>query len=237
MLAAHLFFHYLQAVTGWQEARHEAPIQRLRDVQSVTVTGHEWSNPLPNPRKQEPYDFIPSCFDGAVVDREKSQLPKQTWRIALCTIQRLQVLQQWAPDKLQIISGWSLCCRQWQDKSAAKKKFTCSHSKRLGNEMADGLAFPGSQGTCFCPHWMNDAPKKVHRKATEIGTVEPKQEFTLMQHSGWTGFRDVPTTAAEKVIGRGRQLVVGLPYSEESLREIRRKRRLLDGKIQWAPGS
>ena len=34
------------------------PIQRLRDVQNVTVMGHEWSNPLPNPRKQEPYDFI-----------------------------------------------------------------------------------------------------------------------------------------------------------------------------------
>ena len=55
-----------------------------------------------------------------------------------------------------------------------------------------------------------------------------------MQHSGWTGFRDILITAAEKVIGRGKQ-PVGLPYSEESLREIRRKRRLLDGKfIQWA---
>ena len=54
-----------------------------------------------------------------------------------------------------------------------------------------------------------------------------------MQHSGWSGFRDVLMTAAEKVIDRGRQPVVGLPYSEESLREIRRKRRLLDEKVQW----
>ena len=53
-----------------------------------------------------------------------------------------------------------------------------------------------------------------------------------MQHSGWSGFRDVLITAAETVIDRVRQLVVGLPYSEESLREIRRKRRLLDEKLQ-----
>ena len=48
------------------------------------------------------------------------------------------------------------------------------------------------------------------------------------------GFRDILITAAERVIGCWRQPVVGLPYSEESLREIRRKRRLLDEKIQWA---
>ena len=52
-----------------------------------------------------------------------------------------------------------------------------------------------------------------------------------MQHSGWTGFRDILITAAEKVIGCGKQPVVALPYSEESLREIRRKRRLLDEKF------
>ena len=58
MLAAHLFIQYLQEVTCWQQARHEAPVRWLRDVQNVTKTGHECSNPLPNPRKQEPYDFI-----------------------------------------------------------------------------------------------------------------------------------------------------------------------------------
>ena len=52
---------------------------------------------------------------------------------------------------------------------------------------------------------MKDALKEVHKKATEIGTVEPKPEFTRMQHSGWTGFRDILITAAEKVIGRGKQ--------------------------------
>ena len=61
-------------------------------------------------------------------------------------------------------------------------------SKHLGNEMADGMAFLGSQGTCFCPKWMKDAFKKVHRRATEFGMVEPGPEFTHMQHSGWTVF-------------------------------------------------
>ena len=60
-------------------------------------------------------------------------------------------------------------------------------------------------------------------KATEIGTVP-------MQHSGWSGFREVLISAAEKVIERGRQPVVGL-LCEESLRELRRKRRLLDEKF------
>ena len=54
MMAAHLFIRYLQEVAGWQEARHDSPSQRLRDV----LMGHEWSTPLPNPRKQEPYDFF-----------------------------------------------------------------------------------------------------------------------------------------------------------------------------------
>ena len=60
-----------------------------------------------------------------------------------------------------------------------------------------------------------------------------KVHRTPTQHSGSSGFRDVLITAAEKVIDRGRQPVVGLPYSEESLRETRRKRRLLDEKVQW----
>ena len=58
MLAAHVFIQHLQEIAGWQEARHEAPVQRLRAVQKVTIPGHEWLNPLPNSRKQEPYDFF-----------------------------------------------------------------------------------------------------------------------------------------------------------------------------------
>ena len=47
LLVAHLFIRNLQDVASWQEARHEAPSQRLQDTQNVTVMGHEWSNPLP----------------------------------------------------------------------------------------------------------------------------------------------------------------------------------------------
>ena len=51
MLVAHLFLRNLQDVASWQEARHEAPSQRLRDTRNVTVMGHEWSNPLPKSKK------------------------------------------------------------------------------------------------------------------------------------------------------------------------------------------
>ena len=58
MLAAHVFIQHLQHIAGWQEARHEAPVQLLRDAQNVTIPGQEWLDSLPNTRKQEPYDFI-----------------------------------------------------------------------------------------------------------------------------------------------------------------------------------
>ena len=80
---------------------------------------------------------------------------------------------------------------------------------------------------------MKTAFKKIHRKAIEIDTKEPKREFSPMQHSGWSGFRVFLITAAEKVIDRGKQPMVGLPYSEGALREIRRRRRFLDRKLVW----
>ena len=132
-----------------------------------------------------------------------------------------------ATNHLSLVSVLQTIRRQIRRKEEIFMQWTLGHSRHLGNEMAEGLAFLGSQGTCFCLQWMKDALKEVHRKATEIGMVEPKLEFEPMQHSGWTGFRDILTTAAEKIIRRGKLPVVGLPYSEESPREIRRKRRLL----------
>ena len=52
---------------------------------------------------------------------------------------------------------------------------------------------------------MKDALKEVHKKATEIGMVESKPEFTPVHHSEWTGFRDILIPAVEKVLGRGGQ--------------------------------
>ena len=58
---------------------HEAPSQPLRDTQNVTVMGHEWSNPLPNSKKQEPYDFIRRLMSRLrTQDTEEFQLLKQT---------------------------------------------------------------------------------------------------------------------------------------------------------------
>jgi len=71
------------------------------------------------------------------------------------------------------------------------------HSKHLGNEMADGLAFLGSKKTSFSPVWMETALKKLHKKAVDMDTNEPTQEFTPQQHKGWSGYRDILITAAE----------------------------------------
>jgi len=88
--------------------------------------------------------------------------------------------------------------RQIRRKGEIYMQWTPGHSKLFGDEMADGLAFLVSQGKSFCPNWTKHAFRKAQRTATEIGTTEPKQEFTPLQHSGWSGFRDVLITAAEK---------------------------------------
>ena len=120
--------------------------------------------------------------------------------------------------------------RQIRRKEEIYMQWTPGHSKHLGKEMADGLAFLGSKGTSFCTTWIKMAFRNIHRKAIEIDTKEPKQEVTLLQHNGWSVFRDILITAPEKVIDRGKQPVVGLPYSDE----IRRRRRLMDEKLVWA---
>ena len=120
--------------------------------------------------------------------------------------------------------------RQIRRKEEIYMQWIPGHSKHLGNEMADGLAFLVSKGTNFCPAWMKMAFRRIQRKATEIDTKEPTQEFTPQQHKGWSGYRDILITVAEKGIDRGKQPVVGLPYSIESLREIHGRRRLLDKK-------
>ena len=204
----------------------------------MTVTGHEWSNPLPNPRKQESYDFILralieqlACSGQRKISIAEANMKKRiVYDSEIAGFAAMGTRQ--ATNLLKLVSVLQTIRRQIRRKEEIYMQWTPGHSKHLGNQMADGLPFLGSQGTCFCPNRMKDAFRKVHRKATEIGTVDPKQEFTPMQRSGWSGFRDVLITAAEKVIDRGRQPVVGLPCSEESLREIRRKRRLLDEKVQ-----
>ena len=76
--------------------------------------------------------------------------------------------------------------------------------------------------------------KTPQERAVDMDTKEPTREFTPQQHKGWSGYRDILITAAEKVIDRGKQPVVGLPYSTDALREIQRRRRVLDQKLMWA---
>ena len=88
-----------------------------------------------------------------------------------------------ATNHLSLVSVLQTIRRQIRREEEIYMRWTPGHSRHLGNEMADDLAFLGSQGTCFCPQWMRDALKEVHRKATEIGRVEPRPEFTPMQHT------------------------------------------------------
>ena len=57
--------------------------------------------------------------------------------------------------------------RQIRRKGEIYVQWTLSHSKHLDNEMADGLAYLGSQGTCYGPQWMKDALMNVHQKVIE----------------------------------------------------------------------
>ena len=162
MLAAHLFIQYVQEVTCWQEARHEAPIQRLRDVQNVTVSGHEWSNPPPNPRKQEPYDFIlralieqlASSGQRKISIAEANMKKRMVYDSEIAGFAAMGTRQ--TANHLKLVSVLQTIRRQIRREEEIYMQWTPGHSKHLGNEMADGLAFLGSQGTCFCPNWMKD---------------------------------------------------------------------------------
>ena len=239
MLAAHVFIQHLQHIAGWQEARHEAPVQRLRDAQNVTIPGQEWLDSLPNTRKQEPYDFILRALIEQLINSGQ-----RTISIAKLNMKKRIVFDseiagfaamgtRQVTNHVKLASVLQTLRRQIRRKEEIYMRWTPRHSKHLGNEMADGLAHLGSKGTSFCPAWMKMAFRRIHKKATEIDTKEPTQEFTLQQHKGWSGYRDFLITAAEKVIDRGKQPVVGLPYSMESLCEIQRRRRLLDKKLIW----
>ena len=98
----------------------------------------------------------------------------------------------------------------------------CASRLRIaGNEMADGLAFLGSQGTCYGTQWMKDALKEVRKKATEIGMVEPRPEFSTCAALGMDGFSRYPDHCSRKSYWPWETASVGLPYNEESFREIR----------------
>ena len=59
----------------------------------MTVMDHEWSNTLPNPRKQEPYDFILRVL----IEQIAGPAHRVRFRDA-------GFAAKWSPDKLPIIS-------------------------------------------------------------------------------------------------------------------------------------
>ena len=46
----------------------------------------------------------------------------------------------------------------------------------------------------FSPVWMETALRKLHKRAVDVDTNEPTQEFTPQQHKGWSGCRDMLIT-------------------------------------------
>ena len=189
MLAAHLFIRYLQEVAGWQEARHEAPSQRLRDVQNVTVMGHEWSNLLPNPGKQEPYELILRALIEQIAGSRHRRISIAEANVKKRIVYHSEIAgfaamgTRHAANHLSLVSVLQTIRRQIRRKAEIYMQWTLGHSKHLGNALADGLAFLGSHGTRFCPQWMKDAFQEAHRKATEIGTVEPHATLRMDRFS------------------------------------------------------
>ena len=167
----------------------------LRDVQKVTIPGHEWLIPLPNPRKQEPYDFfilralieqLTSSGQRKISIAEMNMKKRIVYDSQIAGFAAMGTRQ--VTNHVKLASVLQTMRRQIRRKEEIYMQWTPGHSKHLGNEMADGLAQLGSQGTSLCPNWMKNGFRTAHRKATEIGTTEPKQEFTPLQHSGCQHF-------------------------------------------------
>ena len=201
MLAAHVFIQHLQNIAGWQEARHEAPVQRLRDAQHVTIPGQEWLDSLPNLRKQEPYDFLLRALIEQLMNSGQrtisiAELKKRiVFDSEIAGFAAMGTRQ--VTNHVKLASVLQTMRRQIRRKEEIYMQWTPGHSKHHGNEMTDGLAFLGSTGTSFCPVWMKMAFRKLHKRVVEMDTKEPTQEFTPLQHKGWSGYCDILITAAE----------------------------------------
>ena len=207
-------------------------VQELRNLHGqewILATGQEWLESLPNVRKQEPYDFLLRALIEQLMNSGRRTISISELNMKKRIVFDSEIAGFAAMGTRQVTNHVKLASvlqttrRQIRRKGEIYMQWTPGHSKHLGNEMADGLPFLGSKKTSFSPVWMKTALRKLHKRAVEMDTKEPTQEFTP-QHRGWSGYRDILITAAEKVIDRGKQPVVGLPYSTEALREIQRRR-------------
>ena len=119
--------------------------------------------PLPNPRKQEPYDFILRALLSSwrTLDRDKFSIAEANMKKRIVYDSEIAGFAamgtRQTANHLRLVSVLQTIRRQIRRKEEIYTQWTPGHSKHLGNEMADGLAFLGSQGTCFCPNWMKYA--------------------------------------------------------------------------------
>ena len=149
MLAAHVFIQHLQDLACWQEAR-------------VMIPGHEWLNPLPNPRRQEPYDFIVRALIEQLTNSGQRTISIAEMNMKKRIVHDSEIAGFTAMGTRQVTNHVRLASvlqtmrRQIRRKEEIYMQWTPGHSKHLGNEMADGLAFLGSKGTSFCPAWMKN---------------------------------------------------------------------------------
>ena len=157
MLAAQVFIQHLQNIASWQEARHDAPVKRLRDAQNVTIPVQEWLDSLPNLRKQEPYDFILRALIEQLINSGQRTISIAELNMKKRIVYDSEIAGFAAMGTRQVTNHVKLASvlqtmrRQIRRKEEIYMQWTPGHSKHLGNEMADGLAFLGSKGTGFCP--------------------------------------------------------------------------------------
>ena len=212
MLAAHVFIQHLQHIAGWSTT------WKLQ-FNGFVMHRTWWFQARTG-------SILFRIGGNKNRNREQCQLQNWIWRSALCLTQKLPGLQQWEPDRLQTMWSWHLCYKQWEDKSFVRRKFTCSVFLAIQHILA----------TKWPMGWHSWVPRVP--AFAPLGCRWLSERFTRkllkLIHKGGSGYRDILITAAEKVIDRGQQLVVGVPCSEESLWEIHRRRRLLDKKLIWA---
>ena len=165
MLVAHLFIQNMQDVTSWSTRL----LLNRWDTRNVTVMGHECKSS--SKFKKTRTVWFHSSFDEQVPHSGHRRIPIAEANMKKRIVHDSEMDPRQATNHLNLIFVLQTLRRQIRRKEKIYIQWTPGHSKHLGNEMADGLAFLGSQSTCDGTQWMKDALKEVHKKATEIGMV------------------------------------------------------------------
>ena len=137
----------------------------------MTIPGQEWLDSLPNMRKHEPCDVIL----GGLIE-QLMNAGRRTISIAELNLKKRIVFDS------EIAGFVAMGTRQ-----------VTTHVKLTSVLQTARKQIRRS----FSPVWMETALRKLHKKAVDMDTNEPTQEFTPQQHKGWSGYRDMLITATE----------------------------------------